>query len=136
MFSPHQTDWNTYAKYLVQLHIVANKYLVTKGSDSVEQPFLYALGQLEASEGCFSGVEKIIKYVYVNHAEAAVGLRRPLALFLALQAKEMKNSGFLLEVKYKQLMLEIPELGFDVLMAVVEHWSELDVLSRYVPTAS
>ncbi|KAK4625895.1 uncharacterized protein CLAFUR5_05469 [Fulvia fulva] len=98
-----------FVKYQVDLFFTAEKYLLSRLATSVEGYFFHML--LDVSRQV-EFLHVIAKHVYIARAEEAVALRVHVANAYLERIRSIKDTEEL-----KQLLLDIPELAFDIIRA-------------------
>lgn len=105
--------WTKYLGLLVNLYVVATKYLVPTLRSKVLKAFP---SNMEGNSRRFpDAVEKAVRHVYQECKDEAMDLRKPIINMFAEYVGVLGGMP-----QYKKLFLDIPELGVDVIQAIAE----------------
>lgn len=112
------------AKWDVNAYVVASKYLIPSLCSDIIDRFgemlEAAVTECPSVADQLARLEELAQQIYRTHSDAAHELREQIVEQLKRRA-DMKD--------LKQLLLEIPELGFDLIVAFAEEHKKMSSLS-------
>ena len=106
-------------KYIINLYVTAGKYLVPKLQQRILSDFRYTLAKLMSSDGYPIHIDQVARHLYLKHPVAAAKLRAQLVSTLVFCLDMFKN-GDMAREKFKELVEDVPELAFELILAVAE----------------
>lgn len=116
-----------YLTYCIDLYVTAAKYLVTVLQNSVIADFRKELSVLTQTAGFSSYIDQISRQVYLQHAEAAKPLRSHVLGIVAASFNRL--DGEKETQAFKKLMLDVPELSWDLLLKMGQDNEEWRMLA-------
>ncbi|KAK5134184.1 hypothetical protein LTR08_006844 [Meristemomyces frigidus] len=107
-----------YVKYQVDLYVAASKYLVPLLCTQIRNEFGVMLEGVLQADGYPVYLEEVTKHIFHTHVDAAAELRNPVVALVASHLTTWADSG-----DFEQLLLNVPQLGVELIRFVVEHGS-------------
>ncbi|KAK4542440.1 hypothetical protein LTR36_006692 [Oleoguttula mirabilis] len=98
-----------YAKYMVDLHIAASKYMVGDLQNHLKGRFPDVLARVDKQDGYLACADAAARHIYLERADAAADLRKHVVAHFRKHAARICQMP-----EFRQLLLEIPDLSADL----------------------